>query len=464
MYLRLEEKEAGKEAIVDDSGRRYDYGWLRDFIQAFGERIPQRSLLLMLCRNTAATLAAHVACIERRIVPLMISAKTDAGMREGYIERYGPSYIWLPEENAGELCGEAVYGRDGYVLLKTRDMSPPLHEELAMLLPTSGSTGSPKLVRHSYRNLYVNAQNVAAVFGFQKEDRSLLDLKLHYTMGLNTACSSLYAGAAVCLTERLPVEKQYWDFYEKERITNITGVPYSYDILRKLKFFKREHPYLRILAQGGGRLSDDVFCELASYAHRTGKRFFATFGASETTARLAYLDPDMALEKIGSIGCAIPEGELSLADEAGREIAEREAEGELVYRGPNVTMGYAENRRELALGDMRGGVYYTGDMARRDRDGCYYITGRKSRFLKLFGYRVSLDETQRLISEAFRIENVCTGDDRQMKIWVTQPGLEETIKGYLAERTGLRRSVFEVRTIPELPKNETGKPLYSALR
>lgn len=464
MYLRLEEKAEEQEAIVDDSGIRYTYGWLRDFTEEFGKRVPERSLLLMLCRNTAATLAAHVACIERKIVPLMISARTDRQMREAYLERYRPAYIWLPEADAEDLHGKSVWRRDGYVLLETGVASPGMYAELALLLPTSGSTGSPKLVRHSYQNLCVNAEHVAGVFGFQKEDRSFLDLKLHYTMGLNVACSSLYAGAAVCLTECMPMQKQYWDFFEKERITNLTGVPYSYDVFRKLRFFEKEHPHLRILAEGGGRLSDAVFREIAAYADRTGKQFFATFGTSETTARLAFLPPDMALQKTGSIGRAIPGGSLFLADEEGREISEAEAEGELVYCGPNVTLGYAENREELALGDTRGGIFYTGDIARRDRDGCYYITGRKSRFLKLSGYRISLDETERLLSGGLGIESACTGNDQKMTIWVTRTGMEDKIRSYLSDRLRLHQTLFEIQTIARFPKSESGKILYGNLR
>ena len=101
-------------------------------------------------------------------------------------------------------------------------------------------------------------------------------------------------------------------------------------------------------------------------------KFFATFGTSETTARLAYLEPTKALEKIGSIGKAIPEGKLSLIDDAGHEIMDCEAEGELVYAGPNVTLGYALCKEDLLKGDERNGIYCTGDIARRDAEGYYF--------------------------------------------------------------------------------------------
>ena len=223
-------------------------------------------------------------------------------------------------------------------------------------------------------------------------------------MGLNVACSSLQAGACLAMTTHNAMEDAYWAFYREQNITNITGVPYSYEILKRMRFFKEEHPSLRIIAEGGGKLTDAMFTLIAEYARDHGKQFFATFGTSETTARLAYLDPSQALTRIGSIGKAIPNGELFLVDHDGAVMEQPVAEGELVYRGENVTLGYALNKEDLQKGDERQGVYYTGDLARRDADGFYYIVGRKTRFLKLYGHRVGLDESEQLLrppSETF---------------------------------------------------------------
>ena len=464
MYLRIDERDANRTAIIEHGGSSYTYGDLCRFSEAFKAAVPARSLIFILCQNCAAAIAAHIACIENRIVPLMISSHMDAALRDRLIGTYKPAYLWVPERMLPEFPDtEITASRWGYALLKTGSDSPALYDDLAMLLTTSGSTGSPKLIRHRYRNLYANAENVAALFGFTEADRPLIDLQLHYTMGLNVACSSLYAGATLCMTTQNAVQPDYWAFFKAQRITNITGVPYNYEILKRLKFFRSEWPDLRILAEGGGRMTDDLFTAVATYAKETGKRFFATFGTSETTARLAYLDPSQALERIGSIGKAIPHGTLSLIDENGEELTEPEATGELVYAGENVTLGYATCPEDLQKGDDWHGVYRTGDLAHRDADGFYYIVGRKSRFLKLYGYRVGLDESERLIREHFRIECACVGDDHQMRIYVTEPGMETEIKKFIAEKTKILSSAFSVLVIPEIPKNEVGKILHSKL-
>lgn len=464
MYLRIDEQPMDRIAIVEDTGNSYTFGDLCEFVEVFSSWVPERSLIFILCQNTMGAFAAHVACIEKRIVPLMISSHMDANLRDTLISTYRPEFLWVPDRMLSEFPDqEVIAAKYAYSLVKTGYASPVLYDDLAMLLTTSGSTGSPKLVRHRYRNLYSNAENVAAFFGFTEEDRSLIDLQLHYTMGLNVACSSLYAGATLIMTTQNMMQRSFWDYFAKQRVTNITGVPYTYEMLKKLKFFKRDYPHLRILAEGGGRLTDDMFREVATYARDTGKQFFATFGTSETTARLAFLDPAHALERIGSIGKAIPNGRLSLIDDNGNEITEKEATGEMVYSGENVTLGYALCIDDLKKGDERNGTYATGDLAHRDADGYYYIIGRKSRFLKLYGYRVALDESERLIRDHFHIECACAGTDDKMMIYVTTEGLDAQIRQFMSEKTGISIGAFGVVTIPVIPKNEVGKILYRKL-
>lgn len=464
MYLHLDEHPLDKPAVIEDGGGTFTYGDLIAFTEELHTWIPQRTLIMILCRNTAATIAMHVAAVESRIVPFMCAASMTPELRDHLICVYQPEYLWVPDDMLSDFSSfSSVQHKWGYTLLHTSYAAPALYEDLSLLLTTSGSTGSPKLVRHSYENLISNAENVAAFFGFCSDDRPLIDLQLHYTMGLNVACSSLRAGACLAMTTHNAMEDAYWDFFRAQKITNITGVPYSYEILKRMRFFREEHPSLRIIAEGGGKLTDAMFTFIAEYARDHGKQFFATFGTSETTARLAYLDPAQALTHVGSIGKAIPHGELFLVDDAGERITEPVAEGELVYRGKNVTLGYALTKEDLKNGDERNGIYYTGDLARRDAEGYYYIVGRKSRFLKLYGHRVGLDESEQLIRQNFRLECACAGNDKAMQVYVTEDGQTQELRHFLAETLHLPIQAFHVTVIPSIPKNDVGKTLYSKL-
>ena len=223
-------------------------------------------------------------------------------------------------------------------------------------------------------------------------------------------------------------------------------------------------PYLTTMAEGGGKLSDTLFQTFANMMAEKGKRFFATFGTTETSARLAFLPPEQATTHIGSIGKAIPEGKLILVDENGNEITEAGVDGELRYEGPNVTMGYGTCVEDLMKSDEFCGVYETGDIAQKDEDGFYYIVGRKKRFLKLFGLRVSLDQSEKIIKDSLGIECACTGDDNQMLIYITQEGMKEEVKNLIAEKTGLMAKSFEVREIESIPRFESGKINYTELK
>ena len=179
---------------------------------------------------------------------------------------------------------------------------------------------------------------------------------------------------------------------------------------------------------------------------------------------MAYLPAEKSLEKYGSMGIAIPGGKFSLIDANGKEISDTETIGELVYEGENVTLGYAVCGEDLKKGDERHGRLITGDMAKFDKDGFFYIVGRKKRFLKIFGNRVNLDETERLIKAKFpEIDCACAGVDDKMEIFITNPDYKSNVSDFIAEKTGLNFVAFRVNVISQIPKNEAGKTLYKEL-
>lgn len=304
---------------------------------------------------------------------------------------------------------------------------------------------------------------MAIAFGWTEKERAICDLGMQYTMGLNVINTHLYVGATVLLTTYNILSPEFWEYIKKERGTNFTGVPFSYDIFYRLHFEQMDLPDLHTLAQGGGKLTEKRFSQLAEYAQKTGKRFIASFGTTETSARMAFLPSDLATVKIGSIGRAIPEGELFLIDEDGKILTDPIAEGEMCYKGPNVTMGYAVCRDDLMKGDEFNGIYHTGDLARRDEDGCYYVTGRLSRFLKLLSYRVSLDQSERLIQQEFNIECACAGTDQRMNIYITDGSKKSEVVEFISVKTGLFKNLFKVFVVPEILRNESGKVRYKEM-
>jgi acyl-coenzyme A synthetase/AMP-(fatty) acid ligase len=450
-------------AIVTERGERVTYAALGEYADALRPHLAPRGLAFLLLDNREEAVVGLQASFRTRTPAALLSATLPPAQLAELVARYQPRYVWLPHERAAEVGGARELHRwRGYVLLGTGAPAVPLHPELALLLTTSGSTGSPKFVRQSYRNLSSNAAAISEYLGITAQDRAVTTLPMHYVYGLSVVNSHLLRGATVVLTTRSLTEQGFWDVVRREGATSFAGVPFTYELLRRLRLERMDVPSLRVLTQAGGKLDARLVREFAELCGRTGRRFFVMYGASEATARMAYLPPERAIEKPGSIGIAIPGGELWLEDEHGAVLEGADQVGELVYRGENVTLGYATSPDDLARGDERGGVLRTGDLARRDADGFYYVVGRRSRFLKIFGNRVNLEELEHHIRRR-GVDCACAGEDDRLRVYVNDEARVEEVKAFVHELTRLHHSAYRVVVIPRIPRNEAGKIQYAEL-
>lgn len=452
--------------VITEDGQQFSYGELQQASDTLAKNISDRCLTFNLCLNEIGSLLGYVTFINHKIVPLLLDAHLDREMLYLLIDKYKPDYLWLPSNMTGEFDHfSEVFSLYGYTLMKTPYTKEfLLYDDLALLLTTSGSTGSPKLVRQSYKNIRSNTESIVKYLELDETERAITTLPMSYTYGLSIINSHLYIGASIILTKRTLMEREFWQLFKEFEATSFGGVPYTYEMLDKLRFSRMKLPSLRTMTQAGGKLSLELHRKFAEYALENGKRFIVMYGQTEATARMAYLPYDKSLEKCGSMGIVIPNGQFSLIDENGNEITQPEVTGELIYKGDNVTLGYAECGADLIKGDENNGILVTGDMAKRDEDGFYYIVGRRKRFLKIYGSRVNLDETERMIKSQFKdIDCACTGIDDFMYVFITNEGRTEDVQKFLTNKTGLNHLAFRVRYIASVPKNESGKILYSAL-
>lgn len=442
-------------AVVADDGSIVSYAELKRRTDEWAAKVPTRSLVFLLVGNNLDSLVAYVACLNHGIVPLMLDAKIDGQLLQRFKDIYRPDFIWRPSESGYVLITEYTeYTENASENIPCVPWfkSKKLYPDLALLLTTSGSTGSPKLVRQSYKNIRANTQSIVEYLKLDSTERPITTLPMNYTYGLSIINSHLAVGATILLTEKSIVQREFWNFFTEQGATSFGGVPYTYEMLDKLMFFRRKLPSLRTMTQAGGKILPALHQKFAEYAQREGKNFVVMYGQCEATARMSYLPPERALDKVGSMGIAIPGGRFELID------------GELVYYGDNVTLGYAECAEDLAKGDARHGRLETGDMARVDDEGFYYIVGRKKRFLKIFGNRVNLDETERLIKGAFPgIDCACGGVDDKMKVFIIDQELVQAVRDFVAEKTHLNFTAFDVQYLATIPKNASGKTLYSEL-
>ncbi len=452
-------------ALLDDQGRSLTYGQLEEESDELYESIGHRCLIFILCSSTIGSVVGHVSALNHRVVPVLLNMHMEKQLLDNLIDVYKPSYLYVPSEKKEQFPDfVSVYEKHEYALLKTDfDKEYPLYEELCLLLTTSGSTGSPKFVRQSYENVLDNAKAIVSYLKLDESERPITTLPMNYTYGLSIINSHLLVGARILLTEKGIMWKEFWDFFNTQGATSFGGVPYTYEMLNKLGFFKKDLPTLRTMTQAGGKILEDLHEKFAQYAKDNGKQFIVMYGQCEATARMGYLPADMALAKKGSMGIPIPGGKFRLIDVNGEEIDTPYTTGELVYEGKNVTLGYAECGEDLILEDERNGVLETGDMAQFDEDGYYYIVGRKKRFLKIFGNRVNLDEIDRMVKQEFGIDAASAGKDDHMFIFINDLQYSKDVVKFVAFKTNLNSNAFKIIVIDEIPKNDSGKVLYKEL-
>lgn len=452
------EKYQNNVAAISSEGE-FTYSELVSHTQTLAESIGGRKLIFIVCSNTYPSLVGYVACLRNRIVPLMINHTMKAEMFERLVAIYKPAYIWQPKDF---FEGNSEYDFYGYELIRREFAEYPMAEELALLLTTSGSTGSPKYVKQSYANIQSNAESIIEYLEICSEDRAITTLPMSYTYGLSIINTHLMQGASVVLTEEAIMRREFWDLLRKHKANNFGGVPYTYETLKRLRFERMDVPSLRYITQAGGKLGKELHLLFADICEKKGIKLVVMYGQTEATARMSWLPWEKSKEKAGSIGVAIPGGTFSLIDVNNEEIAEPDIVGELVYKGKNVTLGYAASYEDLAVADERGGFLETGDMAYRDKDGYYYIAGRKKRFLKVYGNRLNLDEVDSML-QAAGYEAVAAGEDNHVKIFAVGGNGSEIID-FLAKQTGLNMHAFEVKSIERIPRSESGKVLYTELK
>lgn len=455
--------------VIDEYGQKKTYAELDCFTNKLSTLLPSRSFVFSFCENNIGSLFGYVAFLNNKVVPLLLNKDLDMDLVAKLIERYQPTHYWVPKayrdlfnNDNSEIIIEAY----DYILIASNYKSSIMHEELALLLPTSGSTGSPKLVKQSYSNIEENALSIADYLELDETERPITMLPINYSYGLSIINSHIMVGATILMTTKSLLQREFWDFFKRNEATSLAGVPYNYQILKKIKFFKMALPSLRYMTQAGGRLALQLHKDFAEYANENKLKFFVMYGQTEATARMGYLPPLETLNKCGSIGIPIPGGQFYLISDSGKKIEEKNKIGELVYEGPNVTLGYAQKKTDLIIGDERRGVLITGDMAQKDDDGFYSIVGRKKRFIKLFGNRVNLDDAERILQNEFNeLECVCSGHDDEMMIFITitDDEMKNRIRSFIAHKLGIHFSAFQVKNILSIPKNESGKVQYRAL-
>jgi acyl-CoA synthetase (AMP-forming)/AMP-acid ligase II len=438
------------------------YAELAGLVGEFERILRHDSKGLVLCAGDRdlPTLLAYLAALRLGHAVAFLPASNEI------LSAYQPEFVVpAPGSGAGladlgyrlaaELAGGAVFRRKG------GQPAGEIYADTALLLATSGSTGSPKAVRLSCSGLAGNSAAVIRALGITAADRAPTTLPLTHAYGLSVLNTHLLAGAGVVLGGRPPLSLAAWDHLIRCGATSFAAVPTTYAAFGPAHVSLLGRSKIRTMTQSGARLGDDLTMRLARMMDQRDGRFFVMYGQTEATSRIARLDPADLPRRLGSVGTAVPGGTITIrpAPVHARAVP---GEGAVHYRGPGVMLGYATGRGDLSRGPEVD-VLDTGDLGYL-REGYLYLTGRTKRIVKVLGVRTSLDDLERMVERPDHPAAViCGTDDVVHLVGAGDAAVHEQQRRELVESLGVPSRHVVFRHVACLPRTPGGKVDYQAL-
>jgi acyl-CoA synthetase (AMP-forming)/AMP-acid ligase II len=439
-------------------------GFLSAGLQA-GDRV------LISCGLSPASTLAYLGAMYAGLVPVLVDERALAISGESILARARGKAVWVGK---GVHCDWArkngvtqIEGNFEARPANSLRPAPCTEEDLAVLMPTSGSTGAPRLVMVSHGNLRGNTEAIVRSQGLGPDDKAMLIMPVSYCFGASVMHSHLYQGGGVVFDSRFMFPDKVLRAINTYGCTTFAGVPSVYKILlRRSNLRSIQLPALRRFLQAGGALAPESVREMYSIVPTA--EFFVMYGQTEATARISYVLPDRLGEKLGSVGVPMDNLMIRIVDDEGRELPAGQT-GEIQVRGPSVCSGYFDDP-EATKRKFGDGWLKTGDFAFRDDEGYLWIKGRTSEFIKIRGVRVSFGEVEAKVAAVPGVYECAA-------IATRHPEAGEALALFIVADDGasivaerVRRALppqwtcVSVRVVPELPKTENGKIARSQLR
>ena len=446
-------------AFIDSTELVYTYSDILKDTSEINNIIDKKALLLLIINNKYEALIFYIFAIMNNVPILLIDDSISELDLKDLIINYKPLYVAKPILKKRNIQNShEVFKKKSYCLLRLKEYenSQKINAKLALLLTTSGTTGSKKFVRLSNANLQSNAVSISKYLNIDTKNITITTLSPSYSYGLSIINSHLFSGACIVLNDFSIIQKQFWSLCKKYKVNSFSGVPYSFELLKKINLLDFINKDLKYITVAGGALDNKSLKYFINLFKKINLKLYIMYGQTEASPRISYVPYEYLEKKIGSIGIPIPGGKMSI-------LLDKKNNKELIYTGPNVCLGYAEHSDDLDKGDENNGVLYTGDLVKKDDEGFYYITGRTKRIMKYFGSRINLDEIEKKLNE-LSIKSACIGDDDTiLKIFHHNINDLHLISDTL-KKLKINKKFYITKIISELPRNSSGKIDYFSLK
>tara|TARA_B100000965_G_scaffold406080_1_gene443042 strand:+ start:1393 stop:2799 length:1407 start_codon:yes stop_codon:yes gene_type:complete len=444
-------------ALISEKGEYISYLDLLKFSKKISKNLHnEKKLVFLLGQNNVESIAGYISFVNKGYAVVMIDYRITQILLKKLISIYKPKYIFCEKDKFKTFkTYKFVNNFRNYLLLEgKKSKNINLHEDLMLLMSTSGSTGSPKLVKQSYLNIKSNTKQIIKYLKIKSQDKTITSLPISYVYGLSVINTHLFSGATIILTNKSMVEREFWELIKMFKVNNFSGVPYNYSIIERIS--KSGLPEsLNYTTQAGGKMNYELIKKILAIYKKNNIKLIQMYGAAEATSRMSYLKWQDNFKKIGSIGKPIPGGKFFLADKHGKYINKINKKGELVYKGKNVCMGYAQKISDLSLPDINKSILFTGDLAYKDKDGYYFIIGRKDRYMKVYGSRINLSELENILLKKGVETIMKEGIENKIEVYCKKLSDIKINLKYLSKVTSININVFDIKKISKknLTKN-----------
>jgi long-chain acyl-CoA synthetase len=478
-YLLEKNRDPEKLFILGDHGTLTYAEFVRKLenLSSFlGKRFGSRKKILLMADNTPFFIISYLSIISSGNIAILVETRISKNDLKSIMDTSSLSGAFIQDKYGHyfEDSSCAVINETMVAEAVDREFLPPAVEgdEVAVIIFTSGSTGTKKGVMLTHKNLIANTGSIIEYLGLDGTDRMCVVLPFFYCYGASLLHTHLRAGGSIVLNQKPFLGSVITDI-DTFQCTGFAGVPSTYQILiNKTRFLQQKFPSLRYFTQAGGQLPDRYIKILAEQFPE--KKLYVMYGATEATARLSYLPPELVTTKMGSIGKGIPGVTLAVLDQNGQAVKPSEI-GEIAAKGDNIMKGYYHDP-EGTDAVLKNGWLYTGDLATIDDDGFIYVAGRSKNIIKSGGYRISPLEIEHEILSlekfkgcvVFGIPDEIMGEAVvaviQAPDTMDQHGLRREIVAYCNQRLPSYKVPKKIYFIDEFPLNSSNKMDLAALK
>ena len=411
-------KFANKIAIEDDNYGKYSYKEIFELSNQLKSNIEERNICLLICDNNLESIIGYLAFMNsNKIVTLLLDKSFNINFIYKIINTYKPNYIFAPKEIDFKSFIVKKKFKKYNLYTSTSKTKNKIEFINYLLLPTSGTTQSPKFVRLTKQNLVINSLRIIEELKIKKDHTVITTMPMGYSYGLSILNTHLLCGARIILNNYTLFEKFFWNKIKEKKITSFGGVPNFFEYLKKIKFENQDLSSIKYITQAGGKLDLNTANYLQKVCELNKIKFFKMYGQTEASPRISILQWKNFKKKGESVGKPLRGQDVILVDKNRNKIKKNNTIGEIYLKGANVCLGYANSIKDLSKKDINKKKLFTGDLAFKDNDGFIYIVGRNKRIIKFFGIRIDMDDIENFLRNN-KINCKCVMEDNKIKLLI----------------------------------------------